>query len=65
MTVSWAAHGGHEAVVRLLIERDDVDADLKNNSGRTPLWWAAIGKYEAVVKPLKLKLDLVSPPDLQ
>ena len=33
----WAAGGGHEAVVKLLVERDDVEADSKDNDGRTPL----------------------------
>jgi len=34
--LSWAAEGGHEAVVRLLVERDDVEADAKDEDGRTP-----------------------------
>ena len=29
--------GGHEAVVKLLADRNDVEADLKDNSSRTPL----------------------------
>ena len=29
----WAASDGHEAVVSLLLARDDVDPDLKNDSG--------------------------------
>ena len=32
----WAAENGHEAVVRLLIERGDVDIDAKDNLGRHP-----------------------------
>lgn len=51
----WAAEGGHEAVVKLLVERDDVAADSKDKWGRTPLWWAAERGYEAVVKLLRLK----------
>ena len=39
--LSWAAGNGHEAVVRLLVEREDVDADSKDEWGRTPLSWAA------------------------
>ena len=32
--LSWAAEGGHEAVVRLLVERDDVEADSKDSYGQ-------------------------------
>jgi ankyrin repeat protein len=52
----WAAGGGHEAVVRLLVERDDVEADSKDGSGRTPLSRAAGQGHEVVVKLLKSKL---------
>ena len=41
--LSWAALQGHEAVARLLIERDGVDIDSRDNDGRTPLMWAAEG----------------------
>jgi ankyrin repeat protein len=33
----WAAREGHEAVVKLLLERDNVVADLKDDYGQTPL----------------------------
>jgi ankyrin repeat protein len=39
--VSQVAENGHEAVVQLLVERDDVDADPKDNFGQTPLSCAA------------------------
>ena len=32
--------GGHEAVVKLLVDRDDVEADSKDIDGQTPLWEA-------------------------
>ena len=51
--LSWAAENGHEAVVRLLVEREDVDADSKNNNGRTPLSWAAEKGHEADVQILR------------
>jgi hypothetical protein len=39
-TPLWrAAERGHEAVVKLLVEREDVIADSKDRDGRTPLWW--------------------------
>jgi ankyrin repeat protein len=51
--LSWAAGNGHEAVVRLLVERDDVEADSKDQGGRTPLSWAAGNWHEAVVRLLQ------------
>jgi ankyrin repeat protein len=46
-----AMNTGHEALVKLLIVRDDVDVNIKV-SGRTPLLWAAEKGHEAVVKLL-------------
>ena len=42
----------HETVVKLLLTRDDVKADSKDNCGQTPLSWAAKNSHEAVVKLL-------------
>ncbi|RYO80668.1 hypothetical protein DL762_007533 [Monosporascus cannonballus] len=50
--LSWAAENGHEAVVKLLLERG---ADFKladNIYGETLLLWAARNGHEAVVKLL-------------
>ena len=47
--LSWAAERGHETVVRLLVERDDVDINAKDADGRTPLIWSAERGHEAVV----------------
>ncbi|CAG8982672.1 hypothetical protein HYALB_00014050 [Hymenoscyphus albidus] len=53
--LSWAARNGHEAVVKLLLQTDKVDADSKDNKyGQTPLSWAAENGHEAVVKLLLL-----------
>jgi hypothetical protein len=48
--LSIAAQHGHEAVVRLLLARDDVDVNSKDSSDRTPLLWAARNGHEATVK---------------
>ena len=48
-----AAEKGHEAVVRLLIERHDVDIDAKDSKGNTPLSVAAENGHKAVVQLLK------------
>ena len=56
--LSWAAERGHEAVVKLLVERGDVEADSKDDRGRTPLSWAAGDGHEAVVKLLVERGDV-------
>ena len=47
------ADARHEAVVKLLIKRGDVEADSKDDSGQTPLPHATEGGHEAVVKLLQ------------
>ena len=49
--LSWAAGKGHEAVVRLLLEKG-AELDSKDESGQTPLSWAAGSGHEAVVRLL-------------
>jgi ankyrin repeat protein len=53
-----AAWGGHEAVVRLLVERDDVEADSKDEDDRTSLSWAAARGHEAGVQLLVKRNDV-------
>ncbi|KFZ25020.1 hypothetical protein V502_00512 [Pseudogymnoascus sp. VKM F-4520 (FW-2644)] len=56
--LSWAAESGHEAVVRLFVERDDVEADSKDEEGQTPLWLAAESGHKAVVRLLVERDDV-------
>ena len=49
---------GHDKVVKLLLQRNDVKADSKDSKGRTPLWWAAHEGYEAVVRILLEREDV-------
>jgi hypothetical protein len=51
--LSWAAGNGNNAIVNLLLAKDNIDPDLKDSQyGRTPLSWAARDGHEAVVKLL-------------
>jgi ankyrin repeat protein len=48
--LSWAAGNGHEATMKLLLAKDDIDPDSKDTKyGRTPLSWAARNGHERVV----------------
>jgi ankyrin repeat protein len=49
--LSWAAEFGYEAVVKLLLARDDVNPNQISN-GRTPLMFAAERGHDVVVKLL-------------
>ena len=44
--LSWAANGGHEAVVKMLLEWDDVKPDTVGRFGETPLLKAAAEGHE-------------------
>ncbi|GAB1311901.1 hypothetical protein MFIFM68171_02111 [Madurella fahalii] len=48
----WAARGGHEAVVDLLLASHGVDAEAADKQGRTPLLWAMWFGRQAVVERL-------------
>ena len=56
--LSIAAERGHELLVDLLVNRDDVDADSKDVRGNTPLFWAAAEGHEAVVEMLMNRDDV-------
>ena len=56
--LSWAAGRGHEAAVKLLVERGDVEAGSKDKYGQTPLSWAAERGHEAVIKLLVKRGDI-------
>ena len=56
--LSWGASSGHDAVVKLLLDRKDVAADPKDRYGRTPLWSAAHNGHDTVVKLLLEREDV-------
>ncbi len=44
---------GHKAVVRLLVECEEVDVNSKDQDGCTPRWWATKTGHSAMVKLLE------------
>ena len=46
----FAAHNGHEAGVRLLIEKDGVGINTKDKNGQTPLLLVAVMGYDTIVQ---------------
>ena len=50
--LAWAAESGHEGMVKLLLNRKEVNPQSRDNYGQTPLWYAAKGGHEGIVKLL-------------
>jgi ankyrin repeat protein len=50
--LSWAAEGGHEGIVKMLLATGKVNADSKDDYGRKPLALAMQGRHEGIVKML-------------
>ena len=58
--LSYAAQGGYESIIRLLLSRKDVTADSQDEDGRTPLCWAAMRGHEVVVRLLLSRKDVTA-----
>jgi len=54
----WAATNGHKGVVKILLERDDVNPNKANWYGETPLWAAAFNEHEGVARMLLKRHDV-------
>jgi ankyrin repeat protein len=54
----WAANNGHEATVKLIMEREDVDANARSQIGETPLMVAAYRGHKDVVELLIKREDV-------
>ncbi|SCO24412.1 unnamed protein product [Fusarium fujikuroi] len=52
MAVTISAKHGYEAVVKLLLDNPDLDPDVKDEEGQTPLSWAVRNRHKAIVKLL-------------
>ena len=48
----WAVESGHKGMVKLLLDRKEVNPDSRDDDGETPLWHAAEGGHENIVKLL-------------
>ena len=55
----WAAMNGHQAVVKLLLDRDDVAVNILDPYGDTPLLCAVKKGHEAVIKLLLDRDDVM------
>ena len=58
--LSYAVAEGHETIVKLLVDRDDVAADSKDYMRRTPLSRAAAKGHEKIVKLLLDRDDVIA-----
>lgn len=58
--LSWAAENGQEGVVRILLQREDVNPDQVSRFGRTPLSFARSNGHDGVVEMLLEQGDLNS-----
>ena len=57
--LTWAAIRGHSGVVKMLLEREDVNPKQADAEfGRTPLWWAMIQGHEGIAKMLLEREDV-------
>jgi len=58
--LTWAAVRGQEGVVKMLLEREEVNPDqVDTEYGRTPLSWAAGSGQEGVAKMLLKREDVI------
>ena len=56
--LAWAARGGHEEAMELLLRQESVSPDKSDNCGSTPLRWAAFKGHKSVVKKLLDRQDV-------
>jgi len=57
--LTWASRSGHEEIVKMLLEREDVNPNQADTEyGGTPLSWAAMRGHEEVAKMLLEREDV-------
>lgn len=50
--LSWAASNGHSKFTQYLLERKEIDVDVQDQNGFTPLMYAAVNGHKQVVEEL-------------
>lgn len=50
--LSWAAAHGYDKVIQFLLDTEQVDINIQDDQGGTPLWWAAENGHQTVVRLL-------------
>ena len=50
--ISWAARKGYGAIVKVLLEQENVFPDTASSDGQTPLLWAVRNRHRSIVKML-------------
>jgi ankyrin repeat protein len=51
--IFFAASNGHVTMTEALLEHPDINLNLIDDQGRTPLWWAEHGQHSRVVNLLR------------
>ena len=63
--LSWASEHGHEAIVRVLLERGDVNVNAEDKDRWTPLLFAAMNGHADVVRLLIERDDININPEVE
>jgi ankyrin repeat protein len=50
ISLSWAAGEGHSKRLKLLLRKNGIDLDSKDDLVQTPLWWATKNGHENILK---------------
>ncbi len=50
--LSWAARNGHSKLAKYLLERKELDVDVQDQNGFTPLMYASVNGHKQVVEDL-------------
>ncbi|RPA92236.1 ankyrin, partial [Choiromyces venosus 120613-1] len=61
--LGWAAQEGHERVVKMILERKDVNSDIADENGGTPLLWAAEFGRAGVVRMILQRIPSIEDGD--
>ncbi|PTB55274.1 hypothetical protein M431DRAFT_43331, partial [Trichoderma harzianum CBS 226.95] len=54
----WSVRNSDISIVKLLLDEEDIDVNMKNNYNQTPLWWAARNGDVETVKLLLARKEI-------